>query len=87
MDIIAARRFAPDYLFGLGFELRKADGAVAVDSFAFARVVVVVARLVFGVRGGVLEDVAEFLILVSEGQNILERRGWRTAEMSGSWYC
>lgn len=80
MDIVAAGRFAPDYLFGRGFELREADGAVAIDGFAFAGVVVVGAALVVGARWRVLEDFAEFLGAVStvrsngEGRCGVQRR-------------
>lgn len=62
MDVVAARRFAPDDLLGRGFELREADGAVAVDGFAFAGVIVVAACLVIRGRGRVGEDFAEFLV-------------------------
>jgi len=65
VDVIAAGRFAPDYLLGRGFELREANGTVAVDGFAFARVIVVAACFVIRGRGRVGEDFMEFLVAVS----------------------
>lgn len=56
VDVVPAGRFAPDYLFGVGFELREADGTVAVDGFAFAPVILVTARFVYGAWGRILED-------------------------------
>ncbi len=87
MDIVAAGRFAPDYLLGRGFELREADGAVAVDGFAFAGVVLVASALVVGTRWRVLEDFAEFLVAVSAVRSNGGGEVWRTEEMNASWYC
>lgn len=48
VDVVPAGRFAPDNLFSLGFELCEADGTVAVNCFAFARVILVTASFVCG---------------------------------------
>jgi len=86
VDVVAAGSFAPDYLLVLRFEFCEANGAVAVDGFALAGMVVVGAGFVFRTERGVLKYFAEFLDLLSKCS---QRDGWRyhTEEINASWYC